>query len=126
MSLSTGLFFGPFSSSPGPGNGGEPKDPGPLPKGDPLPTCPATEPACTPKPKCDPATDADGCRPPGCEQGDASCDPGCGKNYCCQLKKGLINPDGSAVSNPGSPNQSTVPNQSTAPNPPSIPASIKP
>lgn len=36
---------------------------------------------------CDPSTDANGCLPPGCEQGDPKCDPGCGKNYCCLLEK---------------------------------------
>ena len=95
------------ASSPGPGNDGKPKDPGPGPGPGPgeggVPKCPITNPGCTeaPKPKCDPATDPDGCRPPGCEQGDARCDPGCGKNYCCLLDKGLVNPDGSPV-NPGS------------------------
>ena len=53
-------------SSPGPGNGGTPEDPGPEPgsPGDPLPECPATDPACTSEPDvsdvptiCDPATD---------------------------------------------------------------------
>lgn len=85
------------ASIPGPGNGGKPEDPGPPPKGEPLPTCPATDPACAPEPTCDPATDPDGCRPPGCAQGDPSCDPGCGKNYCCLLNQGLINPDGTPV-----------------------------
>ncbi len=85
------------ASSPGPGNEGKPEDPGPGDPGPGLPPCPATDPACTPKPKCDPSTDPDGCRPPGCAQGDARCDPGCGKNYCCLLDKGLVNPDGSPV-----------------------------
>ena len=53
-------------SIPGPGNGGTPEDPGPElgSPGDPLPECPATDPACTSEPDvsdvpsiCDPATD---------------------------------------------------------------------
>lgn len=95
------------ASIPGPGNDGKPTDPGPGPKGGELPKCPATDPACVPGaqpepkpgPQCDPAIDPDGCLPPGCEQGDASCDPGCGKNYCCLLEKGLIKPDGSPAGN---------------------------
>ncbi len=93
------------ASIPGPGNDGKPTDPGPGPKGGELPKCPATDPACAPgaqpKPKpgpqCDPAVDPDGCLPLGCEKGDARCDPGCGKNYCCLLEKGLVNADGSPV-----------------------------
>jgi hypothetical protein len=87
------------ASIPGPGNDGKPTDPGPAPGGGELPKCPVTDPACTPEPKpaCDPATAPDGCLPPGCAQGDASCDPGCGKNYCCLLDAGLVNPDGSPV-----------------------------
>ncbi len=72
------------ASSPGPGNGGEPKDPGPLPKGDPLPTCPATDPACGATPKCDASTDPNGCLPPSCKMDDPTCDPMCGVNKCCQ------------------------------------------
>jgi len=85
-------------SNPGPGNGGKPEDPGPPPRGEPLPRCPATDPACAPEPTCDPAIDPVGCRPPGCAQGDPSCDPGCGKDYCCLLNKGLIDADGNPVS----------------------------
>jgi hypothetical protein len=85
------------ASIPGPGNDGKPTDPGPGPSGPGLPPCPATDPACTPKPPCDPASDPNGCRPPGCQQGDATCDPGCGKNYCCLLQQGLINADGTPV-----------------------------
>lgn len=125
------------ASSPGPGNGGTPKDPGPQPgpSGDPLPECPATDPACTPAPACDPATDPDGCRPPGCEQGDASCDPGCGKNYCCLLETGQINHDGtpvgdgapnSGVPDSSAPGQSSAPKPRPAPKPPSILNSIEP
>ena len=86
-------------SNPGPGNDGKPEDPGPVSGGGELPKCPVTDPACTsePEPECDPATDTNGCLPPGCTQGDASCDPGCGKNYCCLLDAGLVNPDGSPV-----------------------------
>ncbi len=91
------------ASIPGPGNAGKPEDPGPGPGPEPedgqLPKCPVTDPACTfePQPVCDPTTDPNGCLPPGCTQGNARCDPGCGKNYCCLLEKGLINPDGSPV-----------------------------
>lgn len=93
------------ASIPGPGNDGKPTDPGPAPGPGPgpgdgqLPKCPVTDPACTPEPMpaCDPATAPDGCLPPGCAQGDANCDPGCGKNYCCLLDAGLVNPDGSPV-----------------------------
>jgi outer membrane protein OmpA-like peptidoglycan-associated protein len=34
-------------SSPGPGNDGKPTDPGPPPKGEPLPTCGYSDPSCT-------------------------------------------------------------------------------
>ncbi len=95
------------ASLPGPGNEGTPADPGPPPKSEPLPECPLSDPMCTAKPVCDPASDPDGCRPPGCEQGDASCDPGCGKNYCCLLEKGFIHADGSPVS--GEPAPSGLP-----------------
>lgn len=92
------------ASSPGPGNDGKPTDPGPTPGGAGpevgfLPECPLTDPTCASEPKaaCDPATAPYGCLPPGCEEGDAGCDPGCGKNYCCLLDEAPINPDGSAV-----------------------------
>ena len=74
-------------SLPGPGNNGQPTDPG-----DP-PVVTSAPPDCltigctvgnTPVvPPCDPSTDANGCRPSGCQQGDSSCDPGCGNDYCC-------------------------------------------
>lgn len=119
-------------SSPGPGNGGTPEDPGPGPEPGEggLPKCPVTDPACTPTPACDPATNPNGCLPPGCVQGDASCDPGCGKNYCCLLETGQINQDGTPVGegtapNSSSPSQSSVPNQSPVPTQPSILESIK-
>ncbi|MFP5407659.1 MAG: TadE/TadG family type IV pilus assembly protein [Gammaproteobacteria bacterium] len=101
MRMQSPAYENANASIPGPGNDGKPEDPGPAPgqvDGS-LPKCPVTDPACTPEPKpaCDPATDPNGCLPPGCTQGDASCDPGCGKNYCCLLQKGLINPDGSPV-----------------------------
>lgn len=35
-----------MASSPGPGNDGKPVDPGPPPKGDPLPNCPNDDPTC--------------------------------------------------------------------------------
>lgn len=91
------------ASNPGPGNDGKPTDPRPAPGPGPgpgdgqLPTCPVTDPACTPEPKpaCDPATNPNGCLPPGCAKGDAGCDPGCGENYCCLLDAGLVDRDGS-------------------------------
>jgi Flp pilus assembly protein TadG len=97
MRMQSPAYENANASNPGPGNDGKPVDPGPGPKGGELPRCPATDPACTPKPPCDPATDPNGCRPSGCAQGDPSCDPGCGRNYCCLLEKGLINPDGTPV-----------------------------
>jgi hypothetical protein len=85
-------------SIPGPGNNGKATDPGPPYGGSgELPRCSATDPACASKPPCDAATDPNGCRPPGCAQGDAGCDPGCGKNYCCLANKGPIQPDGKPV-----------------------------
>ena len=74
-------------SLPGPGNNGQPTDPG-----DP-PVVTSAPPDCltigctvgnTPVvPPCNTSTDANGCRPSGCQQGDSSCDPGCGNDYCC-------------------------------------------
>jgi hypothetical protein len=105
MRMQSPAYENANASNPGPGNDGKPTDPGPAPGPGPgpgdgqLPKCPVTDPACTsePEPACDPAADPNGCLPPGCAKGDASCDPGCGKNYCCLLDKGLINPDGSPV-----------------------------
>lgn len=99
------------ASIPGPGNDGKPEDPGPADPGPGLPKCDAMDPACKnpPKAECDPATDPDGCLPPGCAQGDASCDPGCGKSYCCLLDKGLINPDGTPVNATPVPANSSLP-----------------
>ena len=77
------------ASSPGPGNEGVPKDPNPTP--DPGPGNDDDD----PPEECDPNTDLNGCLPFGCTQGDLSCDPGCGKNYCCLLEKGRVNADGS-------------------------------
>lgn len=82
-------------SIPGPGNNGNPTNPGNPPVvNTPPPNCLTI--GCTvqntPIPACDPATDANGCRPPGCQQGDSSCDPGCGNNYCCLLLKQQITP----------------------------------
>ncbi len=71
-------------SIPGPGNNGKVTDPGPPYSGSgELPKCGATDPSCAAQSSCDAATDPNGCRPPGCAQGDASCDPGCGTGYCC-------------------------------------------
>jgi len=84
------------ASIPGPGNDGTPHDPGPDPTpgpgGDEVPKCPISNPACTPTPPCDVDADPNGCRPPGCPVGDSRCDPGCGKNYCCLLREGKIDP----------------------------------
>jgi hypothetical protein len=81
-------------SVPGPGNNGKATDPGPpYSGGGELPSCPVADPTCTSKPPCDAATDPNGCRPSGCTQGDASCDPGCGKNYCCPLTTGSASAD---------------------------------
>ena len=82
-------------SLPGPGNGGNPHDPGDPPVVDtPPPNCLTI--GCTvenpPAPACDPATDINGCRPPGCQQGDSSCDPGCGTDYCCWLRQHQASP----------------------------------
>lgn len=84
------------ASNPGPGNDGEPVDPDPGPGNDPGdddPPCPKNDPECTEEPPCDPSTDPNGCLPPGCEEGDPSCDPGCGKDYCCLLREGQIDPE---------------------------------
>lgn len=92
-------------SLPGPGNNGKPSDPG-----DP-PAVNTAPPDCltigctvgnTPVPACDPQTDANGCRPAGCQQYDASCDPGCGNNYCCQQSQ----PQASAAA---ATNQTSIP-----------------
>jgi hypothetical protein len=94
MRMQSPAFENGNASSPGPGNDGNPVDPGPEPGGPGLPECPATDPTCTEGPGdgddddgdddvCDPATDPNGCLPPGCQQGDPNCDPGCGTNYCC-------------------------------------------
>lgn len=84
---SDAIESGSFASIPGQGNNGNPVDPGnpPLPT-DPPPQCATV--GCTvsttpPAPVCNPATDPNGCRPPGCVQGTAACDPQCGKSYCC-------------------------------------------
>jgi len=80
------------ASIPGPGNEGEPVDPDPGPGNEPG-DCPQNDPQCTEEPPCDSSTDPDGCLPPGCEAGDPSCDPGCGKDYCCLLREGQIDPE---------------------------------
>ena len=69
------------ASSPGPGNGGTPVDPGPIPPGPGLPACPVWNPSCAPT--CNPSTDPGGCLPPGCTAGDPKCDPRCGVSMCC-------------------------------------------
>lgn len=76
-------------SSPGPGNNGHPTDPGDPPvTTDPPPDCVTigcTVDGSTPTdpPPCDPATDPNGCLPPGCQAGDPTCDPACGTTMCC-------------------------------------------
>jgi hypothetical protein len=87
-----------MASLPGAGNNGNPQDPGPPIAGNPLPACPFYDPTCVICPegvgqgvcapaKCDPTTDPNNCRPPGCEKGDIKCDPGCRTGgvagYCC-------------------------------------------
>lgn len=75
-------------SIPGPGNNGSPTDPGEPPAvNTPPPDCQTLGCGVNNPPACDPATDANGCRPLGCQQGDSSCDPGCGTNYCCLLRQ---------------------------------------
>jgi Flp pilus assembly pilin Flp len=74
-------------SIPGPGNAGNPVNPGDPPVSkDPLPICSTA--GCTviqtpSPPKCDPASDPGGCRPVGCQPGDITCDPACGVTMCC-------------------------------------------
>ncbi|MDP1862958.1 MAG: pilus assembly protein [Thiobacillus sp.] len=118
MRMQSAAYENANASSPGPGNEGVPKDPGPGqdpgPGNGELPKCPVSNPACTPTPQCDASTDPNGCRPPGCQVGDVSCDPGCGKNYCCLLANGEIDPD-------DVPQMSSIPSN----NPPSILDSIK-
>ena len=53
-------------SSPGPGNGGEPEDPGPPHAGNPLPTCPWWDPACL---SCPDGNDSPHCKPDTCHDG---------------------------------------------------------
>jgi Flp pilus assembly protein TadG len=74
MRMQSPAYENANASLPGPGNDGKPTDPGPAPGPGPgpgdgqLPKCPVTDPACTsePKPAGDPATDPNGCLPPGC------------------------------------------------------------
>lgn len=105
------------ASNPGPGNDGDPVDPDPGPGNDPgddEPPCPANDPECDSEPPCDSSSDPNGCLPPGCKVGDVRCDPGCGKNYCCLLANGEIDPN-------DVPQISSIPSN----NPPSILDSIK-
>jgi Flp pilus assembly protein TadG len=124
MRMQSPAYENANASNPGPGNEGKPQDPGPGPGTGPgqgeLPKCPISDPACTPKPACDPSTDPNGCMPSGCKQFDASCDPGCGNNYCCLLNTGQITKEGSPIGG-----SSPVPNQSTVPRAPSILETIK-
>ena len=86
------------ASSPGPGNDGKPEDPGPPPKGDPLPACPATDPACTPKPEPAPPGDLEpidpGSKPEPCESinytpiPDSGSSPGGAADLCALLPGG--------------------------------------
>lgn len=75
MRMQSPAIEGGNASIPGPGNNGRPEDPGPPPKGDPLPKCPVTDPACTAKPGpdlddlqpiCDPSDPACASKPPPC------------------------------------------------------------
>ncbi|MFZ5573639.1 MAG: TadE/TadG family type IV pilus assembly protein [Pseudomonadota bacterium] len=62
-------------SNPGPGNDGEPEDPGPPPGpgGEPLPKCPASEPGCTRPPRTVPPGSGDGNEDPPCPDGGSIC-----------------------------------------------------
>lgn len=62
MRMQSPAYENANASSPGPGNGGKPEDPGPGDPGPGLPKCPVTDPACTPAPGdqdtiCDPKID---------------------------------------------------------------------
>ncbi|MFN3792892.1 TadE/TadG family type IV pilus assembly protein [Massilia sp.] len=59
------------ASLPGPGNGGEPEDPGspPGPGGEPLPRCEVTDPGCTRPPKTEPPGDLE----PICDPATGNC-----------------------------------------------------
>ena len=48
MRMQSPAIEGSNASSPGPGNGGTPVDPGPVPPGPELPSCPVTNPTCAP------------------------------------------------------------------------------
>jgi len=80
---------GDVVSSPGAGNGGRPTNPGDPPvTTEPPPSCATAgctvPPGTLPQPPpCNPNTDPNGCRPPGCQAGDAACDPECGVSMCC-------------------------------------------
>lgn len=96
-----------MASIPGPGNDGKATDPGPPYAGSgELPKCTAGDPTCAAQSSCNPATDPNGCRPPGCAQGDAGCDPACGKGYCCLPSKSA-SAQAPAASNASSPSSTS-------------------
>jgi len=83
-------------SNPGPGDNGTPVSGPGAPGGIPGPKCPWWDPSCAickngagvspctpPPPPCDPKTDPNQCRPPGCQAGDPSCDPICTTSEVC-------------------------------------------
>ncbi|MES2950567.1 MAG: TadE family protein [Pseudomonadota bacterium] len=65
MRMQSPAIEGNNASSPGPGNAGTPIDPGPLPPGPQLPTCPVTNPTCVPTPPVTPG--------PTCPNGASFC-----------------------------------------------------
>lgn len=64
------------ASTPGPGNAGQPNDPGPPPGGPGLPACPVGDPVCTAPPAPAPDPLPDGC--------DPLTDPACSSQPSCQ------------------------------------------
>ncbi|MDZ7657052.1 MAG: hypothetical protein U0997_14030, partial [Sulfurimicrobium sp.] len=80
MRMQSPAYENANASSPGPGNDGVPKDPGPPPTGGELPKCPVTDPACTEEPE-----------PPPGGGGDTPVCPD-GSNFCpvCTDKDGKV------------------------------------
>ena len=78
-------FEGSTAAAPGPDDPPAPTDPNdPNDPADPGNSGSSTDPGTPTDPgKCDPATDPNQCRSPLCRQGDKTCDPGCGTQYCC-------------------------------------------
>jgi len=95
-------------SNPGPGDNGTPVNGPGAPGGIPGPKCPWWDPSCAickdgagvspctpPPPPCDPNTDPNQCRPPGCKSGDPSCDPKCNSPTLCCCNPTCTRPKGS-------------------------------